>query len=213
MPDNHNLLLPMFSPMAQPPTKRYRTIVADPPWDYRDHLGDGPRGAAGHYGCMTTSELMCLPVGAWGYDDAHLYLWCTNAFIVQAHQIAESWGFLPRTIITWVKGRMDRGRLVQQIGLGHFYRNTTEHILFCVRGSLPVMNHDATTAFLAPRREHSEKPDTFYDIVQHMSPGPYLDVFARKQRMGWDCFGNEAYNPSELLATLSDEQAEGLVSG
>ena len=211
MPDNHNLLLPMFSPMAQPPTKRYRTIVADPPWHYELRKDDPSHRARAPYGTMSAEELMCLPVGGWAEDDAHLYLWTTNAHMVEAHQIAKSWGFDVKTIITWLKGRMDGGRLVQHMGTGNYFRGATEHILFCIRGSFPVMNHDATTAFLAPRREHSEKPDTFYDIVQHMSPGPYLDVFARKQRMGWDCFGNEVYNPSELLATLTDEQADGLV--
>ena len=209
--DNHNLLLPMFSPMAKPPTKRYRTIVADPPWDYREHRGDGPKGAGAQYPCMTQAELANLPVGLWAHDDAHLYLWVPNAFIVGAHRVAEGWGFAPRTIITWVKGRLDRGRLVQQIGLGNFFRTSTEHILFCVRGKLPAMNQDTPTAFLSPRHDHSEKPQAFYDLVEHVSPGPYLDVFARKQRMGWDCFGNEAYNPAELLATLTDQQADGLV--
>lgn len=199
----HELILPLF---ASTPQKRYATLVADPPWNYNDHLGDGPKGAAGQYPCMTIAELQMLPVGAWANNDAHLYLWTVNAFLVEAHQIAKAWGFTPRTMLTWVKGRVDRGRLIQQIGLGHFYRNSTEHVLFCVRGKLGVVNHDAPTAFVAPKGAHSEKPSTFYDMVEHMSPGPYLDVFSRKQRFNWDTWGNEAF-PFQEHGYWHDQQA------
>ena len=194
-PTTHAAVLPLFSPAAQQPTKRYRTIVADPPWGYRDKLG-GPheRGAEGHYGTMTMTELYGLPVGAWACKDSHLYLWATNAFLEEAHQLAKTWGFTPRTVLTWVKGRIEGGRLIQHIGLGHFYRNTTEHVLFCVRGKLDTKCHDIPTAFVAERHAHSEKPAAFYDMVQRMSPGPYLDVFARKQRFGFDTWGDEAFD-------------------
>lgn len=191
----HETILPLFSPMAEAPKKRYRTLVADPPWGYRDKLG-GPneRGAEGHYGTMTMQELYNLPVGMWAESDSHLWLWTTNAFMVEAHKLAESWGFQPRTIMTWVKGRIDGGRLIQQIGMGHFLRNSTEHIVFAARGKLSPRNHDVPSAFIAPRLEHSEKPAAFYDMVERMSPGPYLDVFARKQRFNWDTFGDESYD-------------------
>src|SRR3990167_2939010 len=213
MPSNHNLLLPMFSPMAQPPTKRYRTIVADPPWDYKvAGIGHFSGKSAGRqYSCMTPDEILQLPIGLWAQEDARLYLWTTNSFMEQAHRIARTWGFTPRTILTWVKGRIEGGRLIQQFGPGYCYRNSTEHIVVAECGKPAVLNHDTPTALISPRHQHSEKPPAFYDMVEHVSPGPYLDVFARKQRMGWDCFGNEAYNPSELLATLTDEQADGLV--
>lgn len=194
MPDNHNAILPLFSPMSATPQKQYYTIVADPPWDYREHRGDGPKGAGAQYPCMKASEVGGLPVGMWAAGNAHLYLWVTNAFMVQAHQIAAMWGFEPRTIITWVKGRFEHGRLVQHIGLGSHFRTSTEHILFCTRGQLDPYRRDVPTAFVAPRAGHSAKPDHFYDIVESVSPGPYLDVFSRSQRMGWDTFGNEAFN-------------------
>src|SRR3990167_5442889 len=213
-PTTHEVILPLFSGMAgSAEHKRYRTLVADPPWGYRDKLG-GPneRGAEGHYPTMTMQELYMLPVGTWGLDDSTLWLWTTNAFMVEAHKLAEAWGYTPRTILTWVKGRIEANRLVQQIGMGHYLRNSTEHIVFAVRGKLQPRNHDVPSAFIAPRLEHSEKPAAFYDMVERMSPGPYLDVFARKRRLGWDVFGNESYNPSSLLETLTDQQAEGLVS-
>lgn len=194
---NHFVRLPMFSGIAGTSAehKRYTTIVADPPWGYRDKLG-GPheRGAEGHYQTMTMEELYGLPVGAWALSNSHLYLWTTNAFMAEGHELAKAWGFTPRTILTWVKGRLEGGRLLQHIGMGHFYRNSTEHVIFCARGSLGTFHADMPTAFVAPRREHSAKPAAFYDMVERMSPGPYLDVFARSQRFNWDTFGNEAFD-------------------
>ena len=195
-PDNHNVTLPMFSAMAgQTDHPRYRTLVADPPWGYRDKLG-GPneRGAEGHYGTMTMTELYSMPVGLWGENDSCLWLWTTNAFMVEAHKLADAWGYTPRTIMTWVKGRIEGGRLIQQIGMGHYLRNSTEHIVIAVRGKPFIRNHDVPSAFIAPRLEHSEKPAAFYDMVERMTNGPYLDVFARKQRLNWDTFGNEAFD-------------------
>ena len=215
MPDNHNLLLPMFSPMAQPPTKRYRTIVADPPWRY-GHSWNAYRGEGqarrvtkeSDYPTMTPEEIANLPVGLWAEDRAHLYLWTTQAYIVPAHQIARTWGFDVMNILTWVKRKPKDDNW---LGMGTYFRSVAEFVLFGVRDKLMTLHNDQATIFYGPRGGHSEKPQTFYDMVERMSLGPYLDVFARKQRMGWDCFGNEAYNPSELLATLTDEQAEGLV--
>jgi N6-adenosine-specific RNA methylase IME4 len=188
----------MFSPAAQAPVKRYRTIVADPPWPFTRTLpekGGGhwlyradrekrARTSAARYGLMQIEELMNLPVGLWAMDDAHLYLWATNQFMAEAHQIAKAWGFVPKTILTWVKPRL---------GMGTYFRNNTEHVIFAVRGHLEVLRHDVRTAFTAEQGAHSEKPAHFYDIVQSMSLGPYLDVFARKQRFGWDCWGDKAY--------------------
>ena len=90
-----------------------------------------------------------------------------------------------KTMITWAK---------TQIGMGMYFRNTTEHALFGVRGRLKCLRRDVPTHFVAPRGSHSAKPEAFYDIVESMSPGPYLDVFARRLRLGWDCWGNEVYN-------------------
>ena len=193
----HAAVLPLFSPAAQQPTKRYRTIVADPPWAavLRPPIRyDGNATAENSYGTMTNEEIMAMPVGLWVQDNAHLYLWTLNSNMVAAHKVAAAWGFEVKTIITWVKGRVNGRGLVQHIGLGHYFRNSTEHILFGVRGSMGTMAVDAPTAFIAERHAHSEKPAAFYDMVEHMSPGPYLDVFARKQRFQWDTFGDEAFD-------------------
>lgn len=135
-----------------------------------------------------------MPIGLWAAEQSHLFLWVTNAFIADGLELVKVWGFNYKTLVTWVKGRLENGRLVAHIGTGNYFRNNTEHVLFGVRGSLPVLNHDMPTAFIAPRGEHSEKPAKFYDLVQHISPGPYLDVFARSQRFAFDTWGDEAFN-------------------
>ncbi len=167
---------------AGPQPMKYRTIVVDPPWQYRQKLAKN--GAESHYNVMTHDDLLALPVGTWADDNAHLNLWTTNAFMVQAHELAAAWGFDQKTILTWVKS---------PIGLGFYYRNNTEHCLFAVKGSLRCARVDVPTAFSAPRGRHSAKPEAFFDMVQSMSPGPYLDVFSRQQRLGWDTWGNECF--------------------
>lgn len=178
---------------------KYRTLVVDPPWAYRQKWAQFStsmwkahrviRGSDGQYGSMTTCELKALPVGEWAEDDAHLYLWTTNGFMREAYEIADAWGFEVKTILTWVK---------PGIGMGYYYRNNTEHVLFAVRGSLKTFRRDVPTAFDAPTTRHSAKPQAFYDMVETMSPGPYLDVFNRNQRLGWDAWGYEAYTPEGL---------------
>lgn len=185
---------------------KYRTIVADPPWPYdtRDAMQsatklDGTRPAtvgrpSSEYAYMPLADIKLLDVAGWSEPDAHLYLWTTNAFMVEAHQVAAAWGFRPKTILTWVKMKEDGEPSMKA---GYWFRGATEHVVFCVRGRLPG-NATLPTAFLWPRAGHSEKPAAFYDMVESMSPGPYLDVFARKQRFGWDAWGSEVYTPEGL---------------
>ncbi len=195
---------------------KYRTIVVDPPWNYTNHWKrkeewdsktgrmfktGTARGAATQYACMSLDQIAAFPIGEWAEDDAHLYLWTTNAFILDAKPIIEAWGFEYKTKITWIK---------KGLGMGMYYRNTTEDALFAVRGSLKCLRRDVPTHLIASRGRHSEKPAAFYDMVQSMSPGPYLDVFARKHRFGWDAFGHEAYTPKWLIDSLTSEQAAGL---
>jgi N6-adenosine-specific RNA methylase IME4 len=168
---------------------KYRTVVADPPWRYPGP-GGHLRTSAAHrpgrtaknllgasstarYGDMSLEELARLRIPT--EDDAHLYLWTTNTFMVEAHDLARAWGFEPKTILTWVKTKL---------GLGTYFRNSTEHVVFAVRGSLPTNARDIRTSFGASSGAHSAKPDAFYDLVEQASPGPYLELFARRARSG-----------------------------
>ena len=179
---------------------KYRTIVVDPPWPFSDDLkhylyradreGRG-RGAVANYKLMSVDDIAALPIGEWADEDAHVYIWTTNTFMRDAYTLCDAWGFKDKTILTWVKPRL---------GMGHYFRNTTEHVLFGVRGSCPTLRNDCRTAFTGEQGRHSEKPAAFYDMVETMSPGPYLDVFARRQRIGWDVAGNEVYSVIPELA-------------
>lgn len=190
----------------------YTTIVADPPWPYestgsqiqdrtggRNPDGRGANLSSGQrYGSLPIADLCGLKPPA--EDNAHLYLWTTNSFLVEAHAIARAWGFEPKTAITWVKTHQgDRSRVSMKTG--YYFRGATEHCLFCVRGSLKLMQDDGyPTAYLWPRLPHSVKPDAFYDLVEEVSPGPYLEMFARRARFGWDYWGDESLSTAEVSA-------------
>lgn len=177
--------------------RKYATIVADPPWPYGtgDVLGsrqpkkngelDSGVSSSRRYGAMTIAALCELrPAAA---DDAHLYLWTTNAFMDEAYDVARAWGFSPKTILTYGKVQPD-GK--PSMKTGYYFRGASEHCLFCVRGSLPLQTDVALpTLWLWPRLPHSVKPDAFYDLVELASPGPYLEVFSRRARLGWDTVG------------------------
>lgn len=168
---------------------QYATIVADPPWPYDN---TGSRGAAAdHYETMTLEQIAALhvhgrPVVGLALEaGAHLYLWVPSAFLAEGHgaAVARAWGFEPKCVLTWVK---------LQVGIGNWFRSATEHVLFCVRGNLPLATEDAIpTWFQADRRDHSEKPEEFFALVERASPTPRLELFARKPRDGWEVWGDE----------------------
>jgi len=179
---------------------RYRTIVADPPWQYQKAKQDGyQRGAAeNHYETMPVSEIARLPVADLAEDDAHLYLWVTNPILTEqrvdgaALDVVRAWGFEAKTVITWVK---------TQIGQGFFYRGQTEHVIFAVRGHAPIPPEQRLpNVFTAPRQAHSAKPDVFYDRVEQVSPAPWLELFARRARFGWDYWGDQSLETVEMVS-------------
>jgi N6-adenosine-specific RNA methylase IME4 len=161
----------------EPPKGKFRTITLDPPWTYRG----APERAQPLYATMSQEELLKLRVGSWADDEAHLYLWSTNADLPNAFALMDRWGFKYLTMLTWCK---------PTLGLGSYLRTTTEHVLFGVIGRLGTRVRDIGTHFTAPKTIHSEKPDRFFELVERASYPPYLDVFARKQRAGWTVWGN-----------------------
>lgn len=169
------------------PAGIYRTIVIDPPWDYSE-VGDSGMGSnfrgMPSYAQMTVEEIGDLPVGDMADDNgAHLYLWTTNRMLPLSFALLERWGFRYITMLTWCK---------PQIGLGSYFRNTTEHVLFGVKGRLSLSNGNTPTHFTADRTAHSAKPDAFYELVENCSPGAYLELFARRPRPNWTVWGAEA---------------------
>lgn len=162
---------------------RFPTILADPPWEHQQQ--HGAKGASKHYPLMSLERIKAMPVAELTEDNAHLWLWCTNASLRDGYDVAEAWGFTPRSLLTWIKFRL---------GLGHFLRNSTEHMLFCTRGKAPVLFRSQPTWINAPVQEHSRKPDEQYAVIERVSPGPYLELFARRRppsANNWFIWGNE----------------------
>jgi len=159
---------------------KYRTLIIDPPWDY-EWLSVAGRATPG-YATMTHDQLLALDVGQWAESDCHLYLWVTDNFLTRGCELMARWGFQHRTVLTWRK-LSKTGK--PWWGLGAYFRNATEHVLFGVRGSLRTRADDISTFFEAPIGEHSEKPEIFYDIVRRASYLPAGEAFQRKARDGF----------------------------
>ena len=165
---------------------KYKTIYADPPW-METGGGKIKRGADAHYNLMKTKDIIRMPVPDICEDNAHLYLWVTNNFLQTGLDVMKAWGFTYKTTITWGKDKF---------GLGQYFRGQTEHCLFGVKGNLPYKVIDdkrqqGTTLLLAPRKEHSKKPDEMRNMIEKVSYAPYIELFARRQVDNWDCFGNK----------------------
>jgi N6-adenosine-specific RNA methylase IME4 len=172
-------LINEISPLPLGP---FRVIVADPPWDDTARKNDATHRGVCPYPSQTTDEIKAMEVNELAHDDAILWLWTTNAFMRQAYDVAEFWGFQVKTILTWAKDRM---------GLGDWLRGQTEHCLMCVRGK-PVVNlTNETTIIHGPMREHSRKPDEFYAMVEKLCPGSKFEMYSRQEREGWQSHGNE----------------------
>lgn len=195
--------------------KTYATIVADPPWKVaagrslgRYEMQDGRQlfGVMNNaarklsYPHMTVAEITALPVGEIAADDAHLYLWTINRYLDDAFDVARAWGFTFSTMLTWAKNPMGGGLGGDAFGI------STEFCLFCRRGKLKAKERIGTTWFNWKRPykngypNHSAKPREFIDLVGRVSPGPYVELFARDKREGWHAWGNEVVSDLELGA-------------
>jgi N6-adenosine-specific RNA methylase IME4 len=187
---------------------KYRTIVADPPWtvmggSLRRGVGEGWKFQPGMqvsqalpYPTMTVQEITALPVCDLAEEDAALYLWTINAYVEQSYAIARAWGFKPSTLLVWAKNPMGGG-------LGGAYGITTEYCLYARKGS-PLERKTTGTWFNWKRHyvngkpSHSSKPDAFYDLVQQVNDGPYVELFARRHRFFWDVWGDESATTAAL---------------
>ena len=171
------------------PSRRYRTIVADPPWHYP--FGHPAREHKKHpYPTLTIGELCELPVSDWADQSAHLYLWTTNEHLRFAFQVLGAWGFTFKNVLVWCK---------PGLGMGGTFRNSHEIVLLGERGRCDLKRRNQGTWFALPNpRENSAKPDGFLDLVESVSHGPYLELFARRQRLGWDTWGDEALQHVEI---------------
>jgi N6-adenosine-specific RNA methylase IME4 len=173
---------------------KYSTILADPPWRFANKTG---KVAPEHkrltrYPTLSFEEIMEIPVGSVAENKSHLYLWVPNALIAEGLETMKRWGFTYKTNLIWYKVRKDGGP--DGRGVGFYFRNVTEMILFGIRGKIRTLKpgRSQVNMIISRKREHSRKPDELYDIIESCSPGPYLELFARGEREHWDQWGNES---------------------
>ena len=168
---------------AELPAGGFCCIEADPPWALD---ASEAKSALGQYTVMDLEAIKAMgpDVQARAADNAHLWLWAINPMLPEALDVMAAWGFDYKGCLTWVK--------TNGFGTGHYLRGATEHCLLGVRGTLACLRNDQRTYFEAPRTDHSRKPEGFYDILETLSPGPRMRLFARSQRDGWESWGDEA---------------------
>jgi len=188
---------------------KFKTVLADPPWPFKNRTG---KMAPEHkrlyrYPTMTLEEIKKLPVREIVDDQAHLYLWVPNALLKEGLEVIEAWGFEYKTNIVWYKVRKDGGP--DRRGVGFYFRNVTELILFGVRGKLRTLEPGRRTPniIVAPKTVHSRKPEEIYRIIELCSPSPYIELFARNRRPGWIAWGNEVDKfPSSSTFQMTEEK-------
>jgi N6-adenosine-specific RNA methylase IME4 len=171
----------------------FSTILIDPPWRFQNRTG---KMAPEHrrlrrYATMSFEEIAALPVQRYARTPSHLYLWCPNALLAEALGIMRAWGFTYKTNIVWFKTRKDGGP--DGRGVGFYFRNVTELLLFGVKGSMRTLppGRRQVNLIATRKREHSRKPPEIYDLIEQCSPKPYLELFARERREGWAAWGDE----------------------
>lgn len=176
----------------------FKTLVADPPWPSMHQRSTYHRGKPErHYETMDVEEICALQIPDVA-KDAHLWIWGINRSLDAAYQVARAWGFEPISLLTWRKTTKDGNPWP---GMGYYLRGCTEHVVFASRGKPMVPeNHSIPSVFDATRQEHSRKAERFYEIVEEISPGPYLELFARRERPGWERWGNEVQSTVKLEA-------------
>jgi len=183
-------------------TRRFRTILADPPWRFQNSTGKvaPEHRRLNRYGTMTLAGIMALPVADIAEETAHLYLWVPNALMPEGLSVLQAWGFSYKSNIVWHKVRKDGGS--DGRGVGFYFRNVTELILFGVRGKNArtlAPGRSQVNMIATRKREHSRKPDEQYDLIESCSAGPFLELFGRGTRKGWTTWGNQAgddYRPT-----------------
>ena len=195
-----NQTTPAQDVLAHVRGRNYGTILADPPWQFTNRTGKvaPEHKRLNRYSTLTLQQIKEIPVSVVASPRSHVYLWIPNALLKEGLEVMEAWGFHYKTNLIWHKIRKDGGP--DGRGVGFYFRNTTEMVLFGVRGGLRTLapGRRQVNIMKTRKREHSRKPDELYEIIEACSPGPYLELFARGKREGWDQWGNEVegYIPS-----------------
>jgi N6-adenosine-specific RNA methylase IME4 len=186
----------------------FSTILADPPWRFQNRTG---KMAPEHqrllrYPTMSLEEIVELPVGRLAAAQSHLYLWVPNALLAEGLEVMRRWGFTYKSNVVWYKIRKDGGP--DGRGVGFYFRNVTELVLFGTRGQMRTLapGRRQVNLIATNKREHSRKPEEMYDVIESCSPGPYLELFARHKRKGWSQWGNEDVESQDQVFIPEDQQ-------
>jgi len=166
-----------------------RALVADPPWRFKDRLPGKRRGAARNYPTLSVEQIKAFPLPSLEAD-AILFLWRVSSMVEEAYAVARAWGFSPKSEIVWEKTTKS-GK--PHFGMGRYVRASHETCILATRGRMShrLRSRSVRSVFKAPVGRHSEKPDAFYALVEQLVDGPFVELFARRERAGWSCFGNE----------------------
>ncbi len=200
MQDNYNLNETIENFRNFTAGKKYRTVYADPPWQFANRTGKmaPEHKRLNRYSTMKLEDIKQLPVSEVADEKCHLYLWVPNALLPEGLEVMKAWGFEYKTNLVWEKVRKDGfpdGR-----GVGFYFRNTTELLLFGIKGGnnrTEQAGRSQVNLIRSIKREHSRKPDEFVSLIENCSIGPYLELFARGDRDGWDMWGNQASDDYE----------------
>jgi N6-adenosine-specific RNA methylase IME4 len=194
---------------------KFGTILADPPWQFQNRTGKmaPEHKRLNRYDTMTLEDIKALPVHDIAKQTAHLYLWVPNALLPEGLEVMKSWGFQYKSNIVWHKIRKDGGP--DGRGVGFYFRNTTELILFGIRGKNArtlAPGRRQVNIIRTMKREHSRKPDEVYEIIKACSPGPHMELFARGPRKGWMAWGDQAEKYFPTWSTYANHSQSGLES-
>ena len=192
--------------------RKFATVLADPPWRFANRTGKiaPEHKRLARYPTLALQDIMSMPVESVLEETAHLYLWVPNALIQEGLKVLRAWGFTYKTNLIWYKVRKDGGP--DRRGVGFYFRNVTEVILFGVRGPKPrtlAPGRRQPNIIVQRKREHSRKPDEQYEIIESCSWGPYLEMFARGAREGWYVWGNQAGDYYPTWDTYSNHSQSG----
>lgn len=167
--------------------KSYRVLVADPPWPFRDSLPGRSRGAGKNYNLLTLEEIQKFKLPTMKFN-SWLFLWRVSSMQEEALKVVRTWGFTPKAELVWNK-LTSKG--LNWFGMGHYLRASHESCIVAIRGRVVPRVRNIRSTFADTSLGHSRKPEMFYNIVEKLSDGPYCELFARRKREGWDCFGDE----------------------
>lgn len=186
--------LPHWPLLASLGSQPFGTILADPPWRFINRMGKvaPEHKRLSRYDTLDWKEIAAIPIAGLAADQSHCYLWVPNALLAEGLKVMQAWGFTYKAMIVWAKRRKDGGP--DGRGVGFYFRNVTEPVLFGSRGGLRTLSAGRSQVNMIEtmKREHSRKPDEQYQLIESCSPGPYLELFARYPRSGWISWGNEA---------------------